>query len=168
MTIFPAISPGNQLVGLLGATLFALSAAGCGNDSKPEPENPNAEACEHMEMGPGVDLTAAAMSSATAPKIDNDHKRYDVTTVAVSGSKGGFVTFAPAGAGDYILYTSQPVTLSVKNAGGTEVAATSSAATIPECTLVKGRAVYPLQVGTYIVGITGTVDKVSFVIEAVE
>ena len=156
--------------GLIAAALVAVAVAvaGCG-DEKPEEENPNAEACEHMEMGPVVVITAAAMSSGTAPMIANNHKRYDVTTVPVSGSKGGFVTFAPTAAGDYIFFTGQPVTLLVESAAnGGDVAATSSAGSITECTLVKGRNVYPLEVATYVVGITGVVDRVSFVIEAAE
>jgi hypothetical protein len=158
-----------NLRGLIAAALFTTTAAGCGDENAPEEENPDAEACEHLEMGPAVDLTAAAMASATAPRIGNDHKRYDVTTVPVSGAKGGFVTFAPTAAGDYIFFTGQPVTLMVESAAnGGDVAATSMAASVSECTLVKGRNVYPLEVGTYVIGITGVVDKVSFVIEAAE
>jgi hypothetical protein len=154
-------------VRLFGA-LCAVALASCGDETKPEEENPNAEACEHMEMGPETGVPAAATASASAPKIDSNHRRYDVTTMAVSGGKGGYVTFAPTAAADYIFFTSEPVTLSVKSAAGADVAAKSTAASIPECTDVKGRSVYPLQVGTYIVGFTGRADKVSFVVEADE
>ena len=157
-----------RAAGFLGAAALAFAFAGCGDDAKPEAENPNAEACEHMEMGPIEGVTAAAMSSASAPKIDHDHKRYDVTTVPVSGAKGGYVTFAPAAAGDDILFTNQSVELTVKSTAGTDVPAKSSADSIPECTDVKGRNVFALEVGTYLVGITGVVDKVSFVVEAAE
>jgi len=150
------------------AAVLAMSVAGCGDDA-PEHENPNAEACEHFEMGPPVAVIAAATATASAPKIDNNHMRYDVTLTTTAGGKGGFVTFAPAKAGDYIIFTNAPVQLSVKNSAMTEVTAESSATSITECTTVKGRYVYPLQVGTYVVGVTATSgDMVSFVVEEAE
>ena len=147
--------------------VLAMSVAGCGEDDGHEHENPNAEACEHFEMGPPVAVVAAATATASAPKIDNNHMRYDVTLTTIAGGKGGFVTFAPAKAGDYVIFTNAPVQLSVKNSAMTEVTAESSATSITECTTVKGRYVYPLQVGTYVVGVTATSggDTVSLVVE---
>jgi hypothetical protein len=158
------IQPAHGRVGFLGTAAIVVVLAGCGDAALPV-ENPNAEACEHVEIGPAVGVTAAAMSSPSAPKIDSDHKRYDVTTVPVSGGKGGYVTFAPIDAGDYNFYTTQAVTLNVKSAAGAEVPVDRSDASIPECTEVKGRHVFALQVGTYIVGISGAVDKVGIVVE---
>lgn len=147
-------------------SLVATVAAGCGGDKPAEQENPNAEACEHLEMGPAVALTAAATSSASAPKLADDHKRYDVSMVDVTGGKGGHLSFAAAEAGEYIFFTSAPVTLQVKTSAMVDVAVESSTATIPECTAVKGRHVYDLQVGTHLIGIApGAPDKVSFVVE---
>jgi len=148
--------------------ILALASAplGCGSNDEQGHENPNQEACEHLEMGPMVAVTAAGASSATAPKINNDHQRYDVSLVDLAGSKGGFVTFAAAEAGEFILYTSAPVQLEVKSSAGATVMAESSLPSIPECTLVKGRSVYDLTVGTYVIGISGaSADKVSFVVE---
>jgi hypothetical protein len=149
--------------------ILALVTAplGCGDKHEHVHENPNEEACEHLEMGPPVTLTAAASSSATAPKIDDDHKRYDVSLVDVAGAKGGFVTFAAGEAGEYIVYTDAPVQLDVKSSAGAGVAVESSMASVSECALVKGRHVYDLAVGTYVIGISGApTDKVSFVVEA--
>jgi hypothetical protein len=153
----------------LAATLMALAmiAPGCGDDETKE-ENPNAEACEHFEMGPPVAVTAATTASATAPKIDNNHMRYDVTLATTATGKGGFVTFAPAKAGDYIIFTNAPVTLKVTNAAMTEVMAETSATSITECTTVKGRYVYDLEVATYVISVSGSGDSVSFVVEAAE
>jgi hypothetical protein len=155
--------PTHHVTAALAAVL--LGSLGCGDDPSEE-ENPNAEACEHIEAADtAIGLTAAATASASAPEIRADHTRYDVTTVPVAGGKGGYVTFAAAEAGDYIFFTGTPVQLTVRNPAGADVAAESSAASIPECTQVKGRHVYPLQVGTHVIGITTTADKVSFVVE---
>ena len=146
--------------------LAATGLGGCGEDRPAEEEDPNAEACEHIEMGPAVALTAAAVSSASAPKLGDDHRRYDVSLVDVTGGKGGYVSFAATTAGDYIFFTTAPVTLKMRTSAMTDVAAESSDAMISECTEVKGRHVYDLEVGTYIVGIgPETTDTVSFVIE---
>jgi hypothetical protein len=152
------------------ATLCVLflsaTPLGCGEDKPGEEENPNVEACEHIEMGPAVALTAATTSSASAPKLGDDHKRYDVSMVDVTGGKGGYVSFAASKAGEYIFFTTAPVTLKVKTSAMADVAVESSAAMIAECTQVKGRFVYDLEVGTYIIAIgPETVDKVSFVVE---
>jgi hypothetical protein len=152
-----------HLTGALAA--FLLGSLSCGDDHAEE-ENPNAEACEHIAAADkAVALTAAATASPSAPEIRADHKRYDVTTVSVAGGKGGYLTFAAAEAGDYIFFTGTPVQLTVKNPAGADVAAESSSASIPECTQVKGRHVYPLQVGTHVIGITTTADEVRFVVE---
>ena len=146
---------------------LATAPLGCGDEHTHE--NPNEEACEHLEMGPAVAITATAVSSAMAPPINNDHKRYDVTLADLAGMKSGFVTFAAAKAGEYIFYTGAPVQLDVKSSAGTSVMVESSMPSVPECMLVKGRHVYDLAVGTYLIGITGaTTDKVSFVVEASE
>lgn len=147
--------------------LACVPAAGCGEHREHGHENPNAEACEHLKEGPAVAVSAAAAASTDAAKIGNDHKRYDVTLVDVTGGKGGFVSFAAAKEGEYILFTSAPAKLNVKSAAMADVAAESSAASVTECTDVKGRHVYDLKVGTYVIGIgPETADKVSFVVEA--
>jgi hypothetical protein len=118
-------------------------------------------------MGPPVALTAATSASASAPSIDDNHMRYDVTLADTATGKGGFVSFAAAAAGDYILFTNAAVQLAVTDASLAPVTAESSAASITECTTVKGRHLYELKVGTYIVGISGaSASSVSFVVEA--
>ena len=154
---------------MLTILMLATAAIGCGHDDDHEHENPNEEACEHFEKGPPAAVTAAASSSADAPKINNDHKRYDVKLVDVGGGKGGFVAFAAGKAGDYIFFTDAPVQLSVKSSTMADVPVEKSDAMIAECMAVKGRHVFPLQVGTYVIGIGGAAgEKVSFVVEAAE
>ena len=147
---------------------MALAAApvGCGGSDEHTHGNRNEEACEHLEMGPMVAITAATASSATAPRINNDHQRYDVSLVDVAGAKGGFVTFAAAKAGEFIVYTGATVQLAVTHSVGATVMSESWMASIAEWALVKGRNVYDLAVGTYVIGISGApADKVSFVVE---
>jgi hypothetical protein len=155
---------------VLSLSALALFGAGCGDDDDPEQhEDPDVEACEHMQEGPPSAVMAAAAFSISAPAVRNDHQRYDLTLTDAAGSKSGFVTFAAAKAGEYIVYTSAPVKLSVKNAAMVEVAPESSATSIARCTEVKGKHVYDLAVGTYVIGVgPETSDKVSLVLEANE
>ena len=158
------MSTTRAIIGSLAALAFTTFPASCSDDHTEE--NPNAEACEHIRAAGGpVGVTAAATSSATAPELKADHKRYDVTMGTLAGGKGGFLTFAAAEAGDHIFFTDAPVQLTVKSPSGADIAAESSAASIAECTEVKGRHVYPLQVGTHVIGVTTTADRVGFVVE---
>jgi hypothetical protein len=152
-----------QLIPIL---ILAVVPVACGDDHD---ENPNEEACEHFEMGPSIAVTAAAEFSTDAPKINDNHTRYDVTLVDVAGVKGGFVSFAASKAGDTIFFTNAPVQLTVTSSTMAEVGVKSSQAMVAECSAVKGRHVYPLQVGTYVIGIGGAMgDMVSFVVESAE
>ncbi len=160
------------ITGLFRATFviaLAATTAGCEEHQHHaeghEHEEPNAAACSHLEKGPAVAITAAATSSKDAPRIDNNHSRYDVTLVDVAGGKGGFVSIAARKATDYIIFADQPVRLTVMKANQ-EVAAESSQPSIPECTTVKGRHAYPLGIDTYEIGISGaTSNKVSLIVE---
>jgi hypothetical protein len=145
--------------------LAALALFGCSGE-EPEAENPNAEACEHItETDGAVALTAASTASASAPEIRSDHQRYDVALAASGSGRSGYVAFAVAEAGDYIFFTDAPVQLTVKSPAGADVIAESSAASIPECAEVKGRHVYPLGVGTHVIGVSGSAARVGFVVE---
>lgn len=151
------------------AALAATFVAGCGDDHDDE-ENPNVEACEHLQETSSVPITAAATAAGAtaAHAIVDNHKRYEVTLSGAAGSRTGYVTFASAGA-EYIFFTSEPVKLTVTNPNGGPVAADSSATSVPECTAVMGRHVYDLHaVGPHVIqiGPESTVEKVSFVVEA--
>ena len=89
-----------------------------------------------------------------------------MTLAAAAGGQAGHVTFASGKAGEYIFFTSAAVTLQLRNATLVDVPAEISAASISECTDVKGRHVFDLQVGTYVVALSSpTIDKVSLVVE---
>jgi hypothetical protein len=149
-------------------SLCALLGGGCGGDDGAEAhEDPDLEACEHMKGGPAAPVMAADAFSISAPPVSNDHKRYDLTLSGSAGGKSGFVTFAVSKTGEYVVYTSAPVTLNLKSASMAVVAAESSAASVPGCTEVKGKQVFDLAVGTYVIGLgPETIDKVSLVVEA--
>jgi hypothetical protein len=118
---------------------------GCGGE---EEENVDVEGCEHLQEGPSTAVTATA-ATAGAPAVKDDHRRYDVTLVDVTGGKGGSVTFAAAEEGDYVLFTSADVPVAVTNANGQTVAIEASAKSSPECTEIKGRHTIPMKVGTH-------------------
>jgi hypothetical protein len=116
----------------------------CGEEAE---ETADTEACEHLKEGPTSPVTAVA--TGMGPAVSNDHRRYDITLVDVTGGKGGSVSFAAAEGIDYILFTGADVPVTVKNSGGTAVNPEASATSSSECTEVKGRFTYPLSVGTY-------------------
>jgi hypothetical protein len=147
---------------LMSAVLLSAALSlGCGG----EEETADTEGCEHLQEGPSSAINASA-SGTGAPAVSNDHRRYDIALTAVTGGKGGSVSFAAAEAIDYILFTSADVAVTVKDGSGQTVSAEESVKTSSECTDVKGRHTYPLGVGTYTLtfGPT-TADSVSLVIE---
>jgi hypothetical protein len=119
---------------------------GCGDDE--EEENIDVEGCEHLQEGPSTAVTATA-ATAGAPAVKDDHRRYDVTLVDVTGGKGGSVTFAAAAEGDYVLFTSADVQVAIKDANGQAVGIEASAKSSTECTEIKGRHTIPMKVGTH-------------------
>ena len=141
---------------LLSSALFLA----CGEDE----ESADTEACEHLQEGPASAVTATA--SGTGPTVSNDHRRYDIALVDVTGGKGGSVSFAAAEGTDYILFTSADVPVTVKNSSGATVAPEESVKTSATCTAVKGRHTIPMSVGTYTLTFGPTTEtSVSLVIE---
>jgi hypothetical protein len=150
---------------LLSALLLstALLTAACGGDDK-EPEQDDVEGCEHLQKGPGAPVTAAA--TGAGPAVSNDHKRYDITLVDVTGGKGGSVSFAVSEATDYVFYLNAAVDLRVTNSSGAEVPEEEFAGSSATCTDIKGRYVVPLTVGTHTLTFgPSTLSSVSLVIE---
>ncbi len=105
------------------------------------------EGCEHLKEGPNATVTATASTSG-APKVSNDHKRYDITLPAGTGGTGnvGSVVFEVSEPSDYVLFLGADVPVAVSS-GGQSVAFEESAKSSEQCTEVKGRYVVPLQVG---------------------
>jgi hypothetical protein len=134
---------------VLALALAAVFGSGCGSSDDPEPQpTVNEEACEHMQLGPSAARTATA-SAAGAPAISNDHVRYDVTLVPVTGGNGGVVTFAAAEATDYVLFLDANVPVAVTGPTGVAITPEEVLQSIPECTDVRTRVLVPLTVGTH-------------------
>jgi hypothetical protein len=146
---------------LLSACLLSSALlVGCGESNEAD-----VEGCEHLQEGPASAVNASASASGDLPDVSNDHKRYDITLPAGSGSNVGSVEFAAADASDYVFFLGSNVTLKITS-GGQEVPFEESAAKSDECTEVKGRYVAPLQVGTYTLTFGPTSESsVSLVIE---
>lgn len=144
---------------------LSLLFAGCGQPAAPEAD---VEACEHLQEGPAVAVTAAATADGAAPTVSEPHKRYDVALVDVAGGKGGTVTFAAAEEGHHALYLSADVPVEVRDGSGAVVAFEKSATSVSSCTEVKSKRELELGVGTYRVTFGPTaVPSVSLVVEHV-
>jgi len=140
--------------------LSTVLLAGCGTVNEAD-----MEACEHLQEGPSSIVTATATASG-APAVDNDHRRYDISLVDITGGKGGFVSFDVENAGHYILFTGADVPVVVRNAAGDTVSFEVSVKSSTECTNVKGRHTVPLAVGKYSLAFGPTMQGVvSLVIE---
>ncbi|WP_164016935.1 hypothetical protein [Pyxidicoccus trucidator] len=150
---------------LLAALLMstALLATACGDDEEGE-ENVDVEGCEHLQEGPSTAVTATL--TGTAPAVDNDHRRYDITLVDGAGGKTGSVSFAADEATDYVIFTGADVPLTVRDSSGAVVDIEESTKSSSQCTDIKGRHVVPMTVGTHTLtfGPTPTAS-VSIVIE---
>ncbi|RKG76391.1 hypothetical protein [Corallococcus terminator] len=149
---------------LLSAVLLSASllVSACGDDA--EESTGDEEGCEHLQEGPAVSVTAAV--SGTGPAVSNDHKRYDIALVDVTGGKGGAVSFAVAEATDYVLFTSAPVPVKVTNGSGATVEFEESTNSSTLCSDIQGRHIVPLTVGTHTLTFgPSTLSSVSLVIE---
>jgi hypothetical protein len=147
---------------LFSAVLLSASLlVGCGGDE----ETPDTEGCEHLKEGPASAVTATAAATG-APAVSNDHRRYDISLIDVTGGKGGSVSFAVAEAADYILFTGADVPVVVKDANGQTIAFEQTATSSSACTEIKGKFTVPLAVGTQTITFGPTsATSVSLVIE---
>jgi hypothetical protein len=145
---------------LLSACLLSSALlVGCGAPAE------DAEACEHLREGPAVPTTASA-SSASAPEVMAEHKRYDISLPAGTGGNTGSVSFKADHATDYTFFLSADVSLSLTSSSGQAVEFESSAKSSASCGDIKGRYVAPLEVGTYFLTFgPSSLSSVSLVIE---
>jgi len=136
----------------------------CGDD-KTDAQKSADDACEHMEKGPPVGVTAT-VSETAAPTIKNDDKRYDVALVNYLSEKGGFVKFSAASAKEYAFYVNNNVPLTFKNASGNFVGLHASEKPFAACTDVVASYTYSLTSGVTSIEIGPTSETlVSFVVE---
>lgn len=122
-----------------------LVLLGCGSD--PE-AHPDAEGCEHLREGPAAAITAATTADS-APAVDADHRRYDVTLIAVTGGMGGFVRYTAPEAVDYLLFLDADVPVQFLDAANATVTPEESATSSTACSEIRGRHLVPLEVGPY-------------------
>jgi hypothetical protein len=140
-------------------SLLVLGITGC-----PAEENPDAEGCEHLQIGPAAAVTAVA--TGDGPAVAADHKRYDITLPASASQYVGNVSFAPDHAGLWILFLNSDAPVVVKNGAGTTLTPTATATSSTQCTEIKGRHTYDLAVGTNVITIgPTTATSVGMVIE---
>ncbi|MBE7447590.1 MAG: hypothetical protein HS111_01480 [Kofleriaceae bacterium] len=162
-TTSPSLPELGLPVAALLAAALAVGAGGCGDDH--DDEDPDVEACEHLENGPFAAVTATADTTG-APAIAADHRAYTVTLPAGSGGNTGFVSFAAGEAGDYLFFLDQPATAAFSTAAGplTPVQSTTSS---PACATIAGRHLIELAVGTTFLQLTSaTGTTVNVAVEA--
>lgn len=141
----------------LAWTLLVSMTACSSDDASPiDAEDPDLDACEHLEGGPFADLTAAD-DAAQAPSASESHVAYRLTLLDDGlENYGGIVTLPANAAGRRVLYLDQPVPLSMEDAGGTVLPLESGpecpgSSCSSSCSLVQNRVVADIDlVGTYV------------------
>ncbi|MDY7224848.1 hypothetical protein [Hyalangium rubrum] len=148
---------------LLSAALLSTALLiGCGD----EEENIDVEGCEHLKEGPSSTVNASA-TTTNLSQVKDDHRRYDISLVDVTGGKGGSVSFSATEEADYVLFTGADVQVAIKDANGQTVAIEDSKTSSSECAEIKGRHTIPMKVGLHTLTFGPTPQaSVSVVIEA--
>jgi hypothetical protein len=142
-------------LGLVGCTAAAPTAPKA--SSSPAAATPAAapdfvalgkDACEHLNEGPIVAVTAADADTSAAPALDKTHTRYDIALPG-TGARDRFVRLTIAKTAEYSLYGTTAMTIDVLDDGRKMVTAATQPTAAIGCDLAKGRTVLPLSVGTY-------------------
>ncbi len=147
-----------HLIASLSSVSFLLLACG-----QPVPTADD-EACEHLAEGPGTAVTAVA--GGEGPLIADDHRRYDVTLVPVSGGNGGQIRFAADEPGDFLFFTSAEVDFTVSTLTGDAILLEELIPGSEVCDAVGAKWIFHLEVGTYRLELGPTSETLlSFVVE---
>lgn len=136
----------NMIIFLLVAFAFACSDE---DEATHEVEPPEAEACEHLQEGPAVAITAQAAADGTLERADEPHKRIDITLTDVDAQKGGYVAYEAADAGEYLFFLNASLTFKVMDAEGVEVPLENTVAGSDLCSDIVVTHTIDLGVGTY-------------------
>lgn len=162
-----ALTSGLVLAGcqLLPGSAGTPSPSPSASASAPAIPEADLEACEHLNEGPAVAVTAT-LSAQDAPDVSEGHKRYDISLVAQNEQYTGHVLYNSKEEADYVLFFNQDVNLEVKDAENVTVDIETSASSSVACGTVKARYVVPLGVGLYTLKLGPTAaSTVSLVIE---
>lgn len=150
----------------LGLLLGGL--IGCGPiEAPPAEEGPASDACEHAAEGPFVDAIAG-IGNEDPPDISAEHTAFVVTTADLldeEGNRGGFVSYASEAAGDYYLFLSDHMDITVWDVNADEVPLEDSVHEVAECDEVTMYHLVELGVGTYDIELGPTsLDEVTIVV----
>ncbi len=162
---------------LSAVVALSLSSVGCGDahdhdddDHDHDHGGVEDEGCDHMEGGPNVAITAAAAASATTiPDGTAGHIRIDVTLVGDGDAKGGVVRYTADEAGDFYLFLSKDVPVTITDPGaGLSVAAEATHGPVDACpTIITKHYGFELEAKPYLITFGPTSEaSVSYVIEA--
>lgn len=119
-------------------------------------------ACEHLQDGPFVDVTAT-VDTTDAPDVSAEHTAFHVTLADAgaggsgggggsTATRGGYLSFAPDAEAHYVFFLGADVPFAVEDSSGGSVAIHEScdpAACSDACADIRGRHVVELSVGTY-------------------
>jgi hypothetical protein len=116
--------------------------------SAPDVQAINTRACGYLKMGPFAPVTPSPDYSYMAPPIKNDQQAYRLT---IPAQKVGHVTFVAPTAGEYVIFTSTSVSISLSTLDGLFITDTAQSSVIPECSEVKLRRSYLLRAETHVI-----------------
>lgn len=132
--------------------------------SEPIPEA-DLEACEHMNNGPAVTVTAS-LDAKAAPDVSAGHKRYDIALIQENGQYAGKVLYNSNEEANYVFFFDQDVKLEVRDDQDAVVEFEATASFSTACGKVKARYELPLGVGFYTLHLGPTAaSTVSLVVE---
>jgi hypothetical protein len=106
----------------------------------------NSQACQSLRSGSFMAVTGVSRSmysySNPGPLIQNIRQAYRVTLP--SAAEEGNVTFKVPQAGEYVIFASRPLPITVFTLGGSMIAPTDTSSSVPECPEVKSRESFNL------------------------
>jgi hypothetical protein len=142
------------------------AGGGAGSGGMSGGQTANGQACQLLKAGPFTPVTGKVMYTFTdqPPPVLNDRKAYRITLPAPS--RVGHVSFKVPAPGEYVVFTSRALPVSVYTWDGVIINSKTVAGSVSECGEVKGRESFDLLVDTkshilrFGPGSDGTVDLV--------
>ena len=114
----------------------------------------NVRACQLLQMGPFAPVMGQAIFSSDAPPVKIESQAY---RIAVPARNETFVTFAVPAIGDYLMFVSAPVTLTLFAIDGEQIVEKNLRSRVMECAEVKSRHLFTLEAtGPHVVRLAAT------------